>query len=143
LQLCALDVIISRWGCCFGFDHVGIGVNTANTVGFYPVGEGRMFDNGVVLPDLERFGEWGNVKDVIIIGTIGEQDRQIQEFIDRRRRDPKNYNSLSGRHCGGFVQDALLAAGITPFPKVANPGSFFNALKALNDAGVDFKWGVP
>lgn len=48
----------------------------------------------------------------------------------------------SGRNCGNFVQDALAAGGINPVGPVAGPGSFFELLKAMKEAGVDFSRGV-
>ena len=133
-----LDVTITKWKCCIGFDHVGIAINSDATVGFYPEHPRRLFDRGLVLKDSVRYTP-DNFKDSVTIKTTPEQDARIQAYINQRTSNPGNYNLLSGRHCGGFVQGALRAGGISPFGDVAGPGSFFDALKALNDAGVDFR----
>jgi RHS repeat-associated protein len=137
-----LDVTISLWSCCFGFNHTGIGVNTNDTVGFYPVAFQRPLGEGVIVFDSIRQPA-SDFRDVITIGTTSEQDRKILAYIDQRWANPGRYNILSGRHCGGFVQEALRAGGIDPFPDVASPGGFFNGLKALWSAGVDFTRDVP
>lgn len=48
------------------------------------------------------------------------------------------YN-VAGRHCVTFVQGALRTAGIDPYGDVLTrfPVSFYDALKALRDAGAD------
>ena len=131
-----LDVTITRWSCCYGADHTGIGINTTDTVGFYPVHPRRPFDNGTVSRDLRR-NTPDESKGSCTIKTTLEQDAKIQAYIDERTQNPGRYNILSGRHCGGFVQGALRAGGIDLFRDVAIPGSFFDALKALNAAGVE------
>jgi uncharacterized protein RhaS with RHS repeats len=139
-----LDVTLTRWKCCGGADHIGIGVGIGPqpTVGFYPLRPLQLSDPGIVLRDLDR-QKLAEKKDEILLKTTSEQDRLMQAAIDKRTRQPGNYNALSGRHCGGFVQEALRAAGIDPFPDVANPGSVFESLKRLNDTGTDFTKGVP
>jgi RHS repeat-associated protein len=137
-----LDVTISLWSCCFRFNHTGIGVNTSGTVGFYPVTFEQPFDEGVIVFDAIRQAPW-DFMDLITLRTTSDQDQKIQAYIDQRWANPGRYNILSGRHCGGFVQEALRAGGIDPFPDVASPGGFFKALKALWGAGRDFRGGVP
>jgi RHS repeat-associated protein len=142
-----LNVVLRRARCCYGFDHVGILVTNEDvgpypTVGFYPTTQHRPFDQGVVLNDSARVWDWEWVGDPLIIKTTPKQDQMIREFIKQRTTEPGRYNILSGRHCGGFVQEALRKGKIDPYPDVANPGSFFEALKALNDARVDFTQGV-
>jgi len=137
-----LYVTISKWKCCIGFDHVGIAVDSEDTVGFYPERPGHLLDRGVVVDDLVRKAR-NELKDKMTIDTTPEQDARIQAYIEQRRANPGNYNLLTGRHCGGFVQGALRAGGISPFGDVAAPGSFFDALKALNNAGVDFRQPSP
>jgi hypothetical protein len=137
-----LYTTITKWNCCFGFDHLGIAVNSDATVGFYPEHSRRLSDRGIVLEDSVR-NTPDEFKDSVTIKTTPEQDAGIQAYIDQRTSNPGNYNALSGRHCGGFVQGALRAGGISPFGDVASPRAFFDALKALNDAGVDFRQRVP
>jgi len=102
-----------------------------------------MFDEGVVVNDFER-NAWWEYKGAFTIKTTPEQDALITTYVEQRRRNPGRYNLLSGRHCGGFVQDALRAGGIDPFGhNVAHPGAVFEVLKALNDAGIDLMRHFP
>jgi len=141
-----LDVTISLYKCCLGFNHIGIGINADSpfyTVGFYPKTPHSFVDPGVVLPDSLRNGE-NELIDSITLRTSSEQDRAIEDFINSATRQPGRYNvtAIGGRHCGAFVQDALAAAGISPIGSVGSPVSVFKALKALQNAGVDFSGGV-
>lgn len=133
-----LDAVITRWRCCGGFDHIGIGVNTGDTKGFYPMRSGRPFDGGIVLSDLQRYEGPDQLVEFFVIKTTPQQDERISAYIARRTLAPGRYNILSGRHCGGFVQDALRAGEIDPLPTVLSPAGFFEALRALRDAGMDF-----
>jgi RHS repeat-associated protein len=138
-----LDVTISLWSCCLGFDHIGIGVNTDDTVGFYPVRLNHPFDRGRIASDLERHDfELKGFQRSMTIKTNPEQDRLIQAYIDQRRADPGRYNVFSGRHCGDFVQEALRAGGIDPFPQVLSPLSVYEGLRVLMDDNMDFTQGV-
>jgi RHS repeat-associated protein len=136
-----LDVTISLWRCCLGFDHIGIGVgpHPQATVGFYPKTPRAFEDVGEVAYDFIRKPR--DFKEDFVITTTPAQDEQIRLFIAERTRNPGRY-LLFGRNCGMFVQDALAAAGITPFDRVAGPGSVYRFLKELNDSGTDFTKGV-
>ncbi len=126
----------SGWAARCLLDRVGISVNSDNTVGFYPEHAGRPFGRGVVLPDRVR-NRPHEYRGSVTIKTTPEQDAKIQAYINERTTNPGYYN-LAGRNCGGFVQGALRAGGISPFGDVASPRAFFDALNALNDARVDF-----
>jgi RHS repeat-associated protein len=140
-----LDVTITLWKCCGGFNHIGIGVGVGEqpTFGFYPVTRHQPFDAGVVVRDLARQPREDLLGSPLVIKTTAQQDKLIQAAIDARRTNPGRYNLLSGRHCGGFVQEALRAGGIDPIGDVASPASVFETLQTLQEAGVDFTKGVP
>jgi RHS repeat-associated protein len=133
-----LDATIKRYRCCAGFEHIGIGVGKGEqpTSGFYPVTRHMPLDRGVVLPDTERNTREEYVEQ-IVLKTTEEQDRRIKAYIDARRLKPGIYN-LASRNCGNFVQDALAAGGIVIVGPVASPVAFFEMLKAMNNANVDF-----
>ncbi|MGH7486033.1 MAG: RHS repeat-associated core domain-containing protein, partial [bacterium] len=105
------------------FGHVGLGVNTSATVGFYPIESAPERDilrrrpvPGRVVSDkmshlipIETFR----------IPTSLEQDACITKFIGLRTADPGDY-ILGGRSCGEFVRDALQSCGV----KGVEPGGF-------------------
>ena len=129
-----LDVTITRWGCCGGFDHIGIRVHPpgtsederTDTEGFYPSHHNAPWDKGKIEKDRDRNpGE--HHKDSRTIPTTPEQDRKIQGFIDAWKAKAPGYN-LAIRNCGAFVQEALRKGGKNELPPVGGPGSFFDTL---------------
>jgi RHS repeat-associated protein len=139
-----LDVTISLYQCCGGFNHIGIGVNVdapTYTVGFYPAAVNNPLGTGVVTADSFRAGPF---VDSVTLHTTPEQDRQIQDFINAVTKNPRRYSfpAIGGRHCGTFVQDALAAAGIRPAQLVGSPTSFFRLLQQLEQSGVDVTKGI-
>jgi len=113
--------------------HVGVGVNTTSTVGFYPTNVDLLarieaffgFDvPGAVYPDTTVPGT-----KTITIPTSPEQDRAVQAAIDAFAKDPGNYN-LWGRNCATFASDVLRAGGINA-PNTIDPGMFINQLSDM------------
>lgn len=94
--------------------HIGIGVNTTNTRGFYPIETAgfleRFHTEGVVDIDIDRAGE-DAPRSCTNIETTPDQDEEILRFIEARQASPGNYN-LAGRNCSLFVADALRAGDI-------------------------------
>jgi len=117
-----LDVTVARYPGAGGFGHVGVGVNTASTTGFYPSPTASNWNvitgqpvPGVMLPDTRTPIE------TITIPTTPSQDRSIQEYITRRTANPGIYD-LNDRNCTTTVREALRAGGVntpdTIFPHV-------------------------
>jgi RHS repeat-associated protein len=136
------DVTISLWRCCWGFDHVGIGVGPGPqpTVGFYPTTLSLFPVRGVVDYDFLR-KPFTDFKDEIVLRTTTEQDDLIRAYIAGRSKKPGMY-SLAGRNCVMFVQDALRAAGIDPVHTIAGPRSFYELVQELHTGGTDFTQGI-
>ena len=122
-----------------GAGHVGIGVNTPQTKGFYPA------DSDLVSQTKELFGlpVPGVIKDdpvsapheTLRIPTTPEQDRAAQEMLDLRAGNPGNYQ-LYNDQCTENVAKALRAGQVdVPSDATVNflddrhPGLFFEALK--------------
>lgn len=111
-----LDAIITLYPGASGFGHIGIGVNSPNTTGFYPAPSSSTWKvvtgqpvPGAMLPDTRT------PISTITIRTTPAQDKAIQNVIDNRKRNPGNYD-LNNRNCSTTVRDALGAAGVTiPF----------------------------
>jgi RHS repeat-associated protein len=105
--------------------HIGLGVNTDDTVGFYP-----NHDTGASPGNIHRDdpNTEGNPEGCIILITTPDQDKTIQTYIDNRKKHPGWWRP--GRDCSNFVHDALAAGGI----KVGDsmfPQSIFPNLKNL------------
>ncbi len=116
-----LDVTISfNPNSAAGAGHVGIGVNTTNTVGQRPqaganplsIISGRDVP-GEISPDQAT-------PQHVTIPTTSDQDQRAQQCIDQRTQQQQNYN-LYNNNCAQFVQQCLNAAGIntsgTMFPR--------------------------
>ncbi len=123
-----LNVTVSLYECCGPYNHVGIGVNTSRTVGFRPTRPNAFLWPGEVSDDATNSGR---LLQTITIKTTPLQDVAIQRYIDERRARPGWYNVLSGRHCGGFVREALGKGGIDIRIPNDNPNWIFGAVEAL------------
>jgi uncharacterized protein RhaS with RHS repeats len=109
-----LDVVAALYHALGGIDHVGIGVNSFNTSGFYAVQDGLPAASGLPVDgevnyDVQEHPDGPRVW--VRIRTTQKQDAAVQAFINQRRTNPGEYR-LFGRSCVTFVQDALRAAGI-------------------------------
>ena len=105
--------------------HIGLGVNTDDTVGFYP-----NHDTGASPGHIQRDDPHteGSPEGCIILITTPQQDQNIQDYINKRKANPGWWRP--GRDCSNFVHDALGAGGI----KVGDstfPRNVFNNLKNL------------
>jgi RHS repeat-associated protein len=110
-----LDVIVKLYPGARGFGHIGVGVNTDNTVGHYP-GQAAdpmtMFLGGDVQGAVRPDNKFAPV-DKIRIRTSPQQDQVMQQIIDEALGNPsgRTYN-LYGRNCATFVEDVLRAGGL-------------------------------
>ncbi len=123
-----LDVTVSLYPGASGFGHVGIGVNTPNTTGFYPAPDASNFDvvrgqpvPGVMQPDTRT------PTGTITIPTTPAQDQAIQDFINQRTQNPGSYD-LNDRNCTTTVRDAL-GAGEVNTPHTILPRTLFDNLR--------------
>lgn len=107
-----LDATVTLYPGAVRFGHVGIGVNSPNTTGFYPAPGSSSWSvitgqtvPGMMLPDTRT------PTITITIPTTPGQDKAIQDFINARAHNPGNYD-LNDRNCTTTVRDALGAGGI-------------------------------
>lgn len=107
-----LDVTVSLYPGASGFGHVGIGINSPNTTGFYPVPGASALDvvTGQPVPGVMHPDTRTPIK-TITIPTTPAQDRAIQSVINQRTQNPGNYD-LNDRNCTTTVRDALSAGGV-------------------------------
>ncbi|MDO8465720.1 MAG: RHS repeat-associated core domain-containing protein [Gallionella sp.] len=124
-----LDITISfNESAAAGAGHVGIGVNSPNTVGQRPqagqnpvaIAVGKNVP-GQISPDPAPDAR-------IVIPTTPRQDQQAQQCIDARTREQQNYN-LYQNNCAQFVGQCLNAAGV-PMPNTRYPRTLFNDIQS-------------
>ena len=122
-----------------GAGHVGIGVNTPGTKGFYPASDdpiSRVKQGlGIPVPGAIKDDPIDQPHETLKIPTSAEQDRAVQEMLDRRAVNPGNY-TLNDQQCTDNVAQALRAGQVIPpsdsTPDVWDdmiPRSFFSKLK--------------
>jgi RHS repeat-associated protein len=120
-----LDVTVVLYEGAGGFGHIGVGVNTGTTSGFYPNKTGLGVIAGKDTP-----GEWkedkANQIKNITIKTTPEQDAAIQKHLDGQKQNPGSYN-LYNRNCATQAGEALKAGGIK-VPDTIRPRPFIEGL---------------
>jgi RHS repeat-associated protein len=124
------DFTVTRYHGAFGFNHLGIGVNTAtplDTTGFYSTDpDDPSLILGYTSPGRVGSDNFDSLIDSVTFASNPEVDQAIQFFIDEREEIPGKY-WVYGRNCGTTVRDALRAAGIT-VPDTIFPNDLFNYL---------------
>jgi RHS repeat-associated protein len=124
-----LDITVNLYPGAGGFGHVGVGVNSNQTYGFYPSDNTSRAQTlignpvqGVMKPDTSI------PKRTIKIPTTPEQDQAIQDFIDRRIQNPGSYD-LYDRNCATIAIDALGSGGVYT-PDAILPEALMNNLES-------------
>jgi RHS repeat-associated protein len=122
-----LETTISLYSGAGGFGHIGIGVNTPGTVGYYPnataPGNPITGQTGIVQND-----DPNKLISTIKIPTTPQQEQKIQTCIDQRSRNPGTYK-LTGNNCRAFVQQCLSAGGINANGRSPGPRPYFDDLQ--------------
>jgi hypothetical protein len=93
--------------------HVGIGVNTPQSQGFYPTHRGFDVIRDKDVPGVVKPDDMSQPHQTLQIHTSPEQDAAVQHYIDSQRVNPGNYN-LYSRNCGDFVRNGMRAGSIAP-----------------------------
>ena len=108
--------------------HIGIGVNTPVTTGFYPSRNASDIDVAIGNP-VPGIMAWDTrtILDTIVIPTTQDQEQIVQNFINNRVENPGDYD-LHERNCAHTVGDALRKAGFN-VPKTKYPRSIIKYLK--------------
>lgn len=123
-----LDVTVSfNPNAAAGFGHVGIGVNTPNTVGQRPQPGASSIQTGLGLNVPGEISADPAAPSNITIPTTPEQDRNVQQCIDTRTQQQQDY-SLYNNNCTQFARQCLGAAGINT-PNTIFPRTLFNNLQ--------------
>jgi RHS repeat-associated protein len=109
------------------FGHIGLAVNNAPSMGFYPVTDmprNLMYGPGVVKADTQTPVTW------ITIPTTPEQDAAIQQYINNHSGFNNGNYSLTSKNCARFVENALAAGGL-PSSDTIYPKDLFRDLEEL------------
>lgn len=116
-----------------GNGHVGVGVNTSNTVGFYPTTRWCLAADCSVngqAPFDSTMQNGVSPASTLTIHTTPAQDQAMQQAINSRRNNPGKYN-LYGRNCAKFVEDVLNAGGIPNVPDNMIPNHLYQTLQQM------------
>jgi RHS repeat-associated protein len=108
-------------------DHIGIGVNSPLTYGFYPAADAAATLLDINVPGIEKPDAGEIPIDSITIHTDPQQDAAVQAFIKDRMKNPGKYN-LYHRNCATTVESALSSANLSS-PNDTLPKSLFDWLK--------------
>jgi RHS repeat-associated protein len=112
--------------------HIGVGVNSKGTVGFYPQKQ-DLLTRLWVFGGFETSGELkfdiGKPTKIITIKTSPKQDKAMEAVIFNRLVNPGKYK-LYGRNCATFASDVLKAGGLKA-PNTIDPGLFIFELEEI------------
>ena len=108
-------------------DHVGIGVNSPITNGYYPAENKDLTPLNISVPGVEKPDTGETPIDSITIHTDPQQDAAVLAFIKNRMKNPGKYN-LYSRNCANAVESALSSAHISA-PNDTLPKNLFDWLK--------------
>ncbi|HYK80857.1 MAG TPA: hypothetical protein VEU95_14580 [Micropepsaceae bacterium] len=106
-----------------GFGHVGIGINTDKTQGFYPRDDNvwtKLLElMGADVPGAVKYDDLSQPHRSVTMHTNSAQDAAARRYIDVTKSKPGGYN-LYRRNCAGFCEGGLKAGGarapVTGFP---------------------------
>jgi RHS repeat-associated protein len=116
--------------------HVGVGVNSDPSQGFYPLWPKMPYSPGVLVPDSTR--QNGPADTVVTIPTGPVQDRSVQDYLKRRQLNPGRFK-FPGRDCTSVPNDILKQLGrpVQPDPIPEN------LMKQLLQQGNAWRWNRP
>jgi RHS repeat-associated protein len=130
------DAVITFYSASNPWGHIGIGINTKNTSGFYPDDNANLSDvvegedvSGRVKPD-----DPCNTKESFSLRTTPDQDELMQAYIENASKNPRMYNFYSN-NCAVFVRNVLNSARISS-PDYIQPYALFNGLRPSIDLPV-------
>ena len=120
-----LDVTVNLYSGAGSFGHIGAGVNSSATSGYYPRdGAGNPVTGapGIVKPD-----DLSKLERSITIPATPEQDRRVQACMARRQQSPGTYTLLDN-NCRSFVDECLREAGLSGGGRGPGPRPYFQDL---------------
>ena len=121
-----LAVRVSLFKGAGTFGHIGLGVNTSITLGYYPSNGGGNAVTGV--PGTVRQDDQSRLERSITIPATTEQDRKMEACMMRRQKTPGTYTLLDN-NCRSFVDQCLQEAGLSGGGRGPGPRPYFQDLQ--------------
>lgn len=118
-----LDVTV-----CLYPGHIGLGVNSDNTVGRRPASSDDIIDAilGKNVPG-KVSADTGSKLDCTKIKSTSDEDKKVQQFIDENTFSPGDYN-LTQRSCVDLVRDPLRSILNIPLSNTNLPASLYGEI---------------
>ncbi len=120
-----LDATICLYPGAMTFGHVGIGINSSSTSGFYP--RSNAPGNPLTGTDGEVKADTKDAQRCKTISSTPAQDKKMQDFIKGASMPPSAGYQLTGNNCVNFVRSVLQQGGISS-PDTIRPIPFYNGL---------------
>ena len=121
-----LDAMVCMYPGAGGFGHVGIGINSSSTSGFYPrsnaPGNPVTGTAGIVQRDTKSPNQCKAIE------TTPEQDRLMSEYMKMAGQGTPSDYALLTNNCTNFVRDVLLQSGLSIPATSPRPDLFFRSL---------------
>jgi RHS repeat-associated protein len=121
-----LDVTVTLYPGAAGFGHIGVGVNTSETVGHYPLEDSIAVVMGEDVPGIVQRDRRQPIQS-ITIRTSPIQDEMMQRVISEALGQPRTY-SLYSRNCSLFVEEVLRTGGLQ-VPNTIRPRELMRQLQ--------------
>jgi hypothetical protein len=120
-----LDVTVCLYPGAAGFGHVGYGVNSTTTYGFYPghsnTGNPITGKEGIVKKDRKEPVSCKTIE------TTEEQDEKLLAYLETAKAPPYPEYTFTKNNCVAFVRDSLSLIGLSS-PSTIRPKPFFKGL---------------
>ena len=121
-----LDAMVCTYPGAGGFGHVGIGINSSSTSGFYPrsnaPGNPVTGTAGIVKRDTKAANQCKAIE------TTPEKDRLMSEFMKMASQGTPSEYALLTNNCTNFVREVLLQGGVSIPATSPRPDLFFRSL---------------
>jgi len=122
-----LDVTVCLYDAANPFGHIGAGINTSTTAGYYPQSHSAL-DAVKGTPGVLKLDDPNKKQQCTVIQTTPEQDKKMAETMKSIAQSPGTY-TFTGNNCVNAVRQILESAGI-PVHGTPIPGLFFDLLPA-------------
>lgn len=124
-----LHVTVCLYDAANPFGHIGAGINTSTTAGYYPKSHSAM-DAVRGTPGVLKLDDPSKKKQCTTIQTTPGQDKKMAEAMKSIAQNPGTYN-FTGNNCVNAVRTILESGGL-PVHGTPIPGLFFDLLPAAH-----------